>query len=488
MPKTCKSLREASDATIIQALRGIRTASFVFGILVFIPRIPSRHVRPLVAQTAVTMASADRAKLKAALSAYDEGKLREAQTLLENLLRRYPNSFEATETLGLIEIENGNAAPGTALLEKAAGLQPSSVVALSNLGAAYLKLNRAKDAVRVLERSVAIDPKEAESQSALGQALMLTGNPASAADAFSQAAALGLSSPDLLYNWALALFNAGSSARAAEVLSRVRNKDASPSVQVLLGDIEEKQGNFERAVEHLQTAAKLNPSEANLFALGIEFARHWTFEAAIRVFEFGTSKFPSSRRLQLGLGISRYGNNDYAGAALIFSRLLDSDPENATYADLLGQSCSVIAEHENTGCDKLIAFAQQHPQNAAALTFAAASILKQPSTEQDLAFAARLLHQAIAANPKYADAYLELGVLDQQMMRWQESISVLEKAIVLSPRSPQAHYRLARAYSHLGRREEAQQEIALRQKYAQAEKDALDSRLRNVTTFLVALK
>jgi hypothetical protein len=62
----------------------------------------------------------------------------------------------------------------------------------------------------------------------------------------------------------------------------------------------------------------------------------------------------------------------------------------------------------------------------------------------------------------------------------------LEKAIALKPQLAEAHYRLARAYSHLGRREDAARQIELQQRYAKEEKESLDTRLKEVTTFLTA--
>jgi tetratricopeptide (TPR) repeat protein len=77
-------------------------------------------------------------------------------------------------------------------------------------------------------------------------------------------------------------------------------------------------------------------------------------------------------------------------------------------------------------------------------------------------------------------------VLDQEETHWQDSTAPLEKAIALNPTLAEAHYRLARAYSHLGRREDAAKEIALQQRYAKEQKDSLDARLKEVTTFLTA--
>ena len=433
---------------------------------------------------------ADQMALERALAAYDQGRAQEAEPTLRGLVQRYPENFAATETLGLIYAEAENLASALPLLEKACRLRPSSPLGLANLGAVLLKMNRVPEAVKALQRSASLDPKNSETQSSLGQALMQTGKAAEAAKAFAAAATGKPDDADTIYNWALALFNAGKFQEASEVLSRHPARASSAEAQSLLADIEEKQGHYEAAVEHFKAAAELDPSEANLYALGIEFLRHWTFPAAIKVYEFATSKYPSSTRLRLGLGVAEYGNNDYARAIPIFAELLAAAPDNALYADLLGRNCMSFSEQQSSPCDSLQTFALSHPNNAEAAVFASANILRRPQAQEqeDLGMARRLLEQAIAADPKLPEAYFQLAVLDQQQMQWQQSATLLEKALVLRPEYAQAHYRLVRAYRRLGRNEEAQREAALSQKYSEQEKDSLNARLQEVTTFLVTLK
>jgi hypothetical protein len=78
-----------------------------------------------------------------------------------------------------------------------------------------------------------------------------------------------------------------------------------------------------------------------------------------------------------------------------------------------------------------------------------------------------------------------MGVLEQQRSRWKESAVVLEKAVELRPTYPEAHYRLSRAYSHLGMRDDAQKQMVLQQQYAQQEKDHINARMQEVMTFLL---
>ena len=467
----------------------LSTLAHLFVRLLFLVSLPLPGGHSAAGQSAVeAMTPADHSALQRALAAYDQGHSQEAEPALRRIADRYPKNFEAAEALGLIYAEAGNFPSALPLLERACSLRPSMAAARANLGAAYLKLGRPDDAAGALKRSAVLDPRNPQTQSMLGQALLETDHPREAAAALGAAATMDPQNPDILYNWALALFNSGDADRAGKVLESLPGREASAQAQSLWADVAEKQGNYQAAAEHFQNAVSLDSSEQNLYALGLEFMRHWTFGPAIKVYQYGVSKYPQSVRLKLGLGVAKYGNNDFSGAAPVFSELLASDPANAMYANLLGRSCALVSEQAGSGCDKLVEFARQHPQNAEAATFAAASILHHAQDDQDLPLARRLLEQALQTDPKLAEAHFQMAVLDQRQERWGDSVAALEKAVVLRPGFAQAHYRLARAYSHIGKNNEAQQELSLQQKYSAQEKDNLNARLREVTTFLVTMR
>ncbi len=238
---------------------------------------------------------------------------------------------------------------------------------------------------------------------------MRTDQPRLAADAFERAAKLAPNDPDLLYSWSVALLSAGEASKAAEVLSRAPDRDSSAQIQNLFGDIAERQDRFKDAVDYYQTAAKLDPSEANIYILGMEFVRHWTFDPAMKIFEYGLSRYPDSARLLSGQGIAKYGNNNYAEAAQIFSRLLAKDPDNSFYAGILGHSCGLMPDSVDV-CNSLDDFARRHPTNSEASTYAAATILRRPGSGDTRAHARKLLDQAIAADPNLAEAYYQKGL------------------------------------------------------------------------------
>ena len=426
-------------------------------------------------------------EFQAAMAAQDRGDLDQAQSMLIALRRQHSGFFAVDESLGLLYVAREQFANALPILKAAAKENPSSDVAHANLGADYLKLGENRDAVRELEIAARLNPKNKETLSDLGEAFTANGQPADAAKAFGSAVALEPENADLRYNWAAVLLDAGDADQAAQALAPVRGQETMPQVQELLGEIAEKQGRFLEAVQHLQDAAKLDPSEGNLYLLGMEYLKHWTFEPALKFFEYGVAQYPSSRRMLLGLGITRYSMNQVPVAASIFARLLDADPGNAMYADLLGKSCTLFADTIKE-CVKLEQYAEANQKNAAIDTYAATSILARPGESPNLLLAARLLDTAIAINPKLAEAHYQKGLLLQFQEKWTESIPELESSVALKPESSRAHYRLALAYARSGNREKAKEQFALQKKYREQEKEGIDARFSEVQMFVVADK
>jgi tetratricopeptide (TPR) repeat protein len=431
------------------------------------------------------MTAADTTKLRQALAAYDQGRSQEAQSILQELLAHHPANFDVNETLGLIHAEAGDFSAALPLLEHAARLRPSAAVARANLGTAYLKLNQPQKALPELEAAAHLQPRDQQTQTNLARAYMETGASAKAAQAFAAAAALGPLDADTTHDRALALLQSNDAAGARRVLDALPESGRNDATEELLGEIEERLGNYKPAEEHFSQAAHLNPTEPNIYAWVVELLRHFSWQPAVKVADYGIQQFPASTRLKAARGIAFYADNRYKEAAAVFSDLLAASPGNATWASLLGRNCALIADAAS-GCDSLQRFAEQHPQNAEAATYAATALLHQSAEKRDNTKARALLQQAISANPKLADAYYQLGVLDQEETHWQDSTTPLEKALALKPTLAEAHYRLARAYSHLGRRDDAAKQIELQQSYAKEQKDSVDARLKEVTTFLTA--
>lgn len=432
--------------------------------------------------------SSDAQIFQKAMDEMQAGNTTAAEPLLVALRGRHPHTFQIDESLGLLYAGEGRLIKAIPLLADAVQDNPGSSVAHANLGTAYLKIGKTEQAARELKLAAQQNPSDAATQIALGQAEMLLKHPAEAAMAFEAALPKDPSNATLLYNTALALYDAHQPAKAEPLLARMPGVDESAEAQSLYGDVDEALHRYEDAGKHYAAAARINPSESNVYMLGIEFLRHWTFGPAAKVFAAGAKDYPNSTRMRVGLGVAYYGGGDYNKAIPVFAKLLEEHPDNEMYAELLGRNCTVLTEGMQPQCEKLVAYSAKHPHDAVLATYTAISILHRPYDPKGIAMANELLTHAIQAKPRLARAHFAMGLLLQNERKWKQSIPELETAIRLNPEYAAAHYRLALAYSHAGNHAKAEQEIALDQKYSKQQSAETEARLRKVTTFLVSMK
>jgi len=447
------------------------------------------HAHNILAQAAdPNNSSALEQEFQTAMAAQDAGDLDKAEAMLASLHTRHPGIFAVDESLGLIYVARDKFTEALPVLESAAREAPASDVAHANLGAAYYKLHRTAEALKAFETAARLSPQNSATQQSLGQLYMETHQPERAAQAFSAAIALKPGDNDLMMASAQALVEAGQLTQARKQLSAIPDSDHSATAQSLLGEVDEKAGDFRSAAQHYAHAVELDPSEQNVWALGVEFLRHWTFEPAIKEFEAAAEKFPNSTRMKLGLGVAVFGNGDFKRAIQVFADLLTTDGNNTLYAQLLGVACSTIAQGEQPRCGALIPYALSHPRDAKTAAHAAAWLQKQEHTEERSATEQKLLENAIAADPKLAEAQYRMGLFQQGEGHWDLSIPHLETAVKLDEELSEAHYRLGQAYWHAGRKTDAETQMELYRKYSAKKLEDRDHMLGQITTFVVDMQ
>lgn len=434
-----------------------------------------------------TISAKDKTALQSAVRDYQNGDAQAAEPVLRAILQRYPHNAEALESLGLIYAEQKQTKRALPLLESACGALPASPIVFENLGITYLKLGRNADAVRVFRQAVALEP-DGRHEAMLGTALMGLKRYAEAAQAFEASSQSDPENRDIRYQWALALFLSGDLRQAAQRIQSVSVADLSAQEQALLGDIHEREGHFAEAVDSYRVAVRLNPSEENINALGFEFLRRSVFDAALANYSDGLSRYPSSPRMMLGLALSKYGINDFTGAAGLLSRLLRSDPHNKVYLEMLVHSCSLNMGDPGSACDAIILYAETHPGDVIAETAAAATLLQRRREEQDRTLVRALLQRALAAKPQSVDANYLMGVLYQQQSLWQASLPFLRKAEQIDPGYGRAHYLMARALFRLGYRAEGEREIERNAQCNRDEQQKTNRELMDLQPLLAAMR
>ncbi len=266
------------------------------------------------------------------------------------------------------------------------------------------------------------------------------------------------------YDLALAYFRLNDLTKArANVQNLLKNKPTA-ELYTLLGDIEDKANNREQAAEEYQRAARLDESEDRLLDFGNSLIKIGAYDGAVQIFTYSLKKYPQSAKLRVGLGITHYTGGRYAEAVKTLCEAVDLDPTDPRSFVFLGEMYGVAPELAEEVTKRMAQFIQLYPQNAQAHFYYAVSQWQgQSGTPVDVVAVERLLHTAIALDPKLAPAHLELGVLLAEQQKNTEAITALRTAIKLKPDVAKAHYRLMQLYQRTGQPALAAQELQLYQ-------------------------
>jgi TonB family protein len=107
---------------------------------------------------------------------YQERNYKEASALLEKVVKRSPNDFDAWFLLGVSDVRRGEYKRSSKAFETAAKLKPDSGAAYTGLAYVYLFRNKLKDAVKKSQVAISIDANNSEAHAVLAAARLRTGN------------------------------------------------------------------------------------------------------------------------------------------------------------------------------------------------------------------------------------------------------------------------------------------------------------------------
>lgn len=309
---------------------------------------------------------------------------------------------------------------GEAALRQQASEHPRSFAANRRLAEYYIRHNRISTALPWLEKAESLDPTDYDNDYDLALARLQTKNPEG----------------------------------ARKLLREMSSRQDRAELHNLLGDVEEAEGHVEEAAAQYEAAARMDPSEKNLFDLGSDLMLHRGFEPALKVFVFGVQRYPRSAKLRVGLGTAYYSTGQYDEAVESLCQAVDLDPKDTKALDFLGKMYDVSPRFASEVSKRLARFVEIYPDNAAANYYYALSLRKRalPSesggSEADVE---KLLLRAVKLNPEYAEARFELGLLYEDEGRDARAIQEYRTAIHLGGEDlSKAHYRLAQLYKKSG--------------------------------------
>jgi tetratricopeptide (TPR) repeat protein len=428
---------------------------------------------------------------QAAVAQYDAGHFPEAAAQLESLVHRVPESFEVHELLGLVYSAESQDAKASEHLDKAVRLNPKSAAARTNLAANLSRLGKLAPAEEQFRKAAELEPENFDANHNLGEAYVRSGKIAQAAPFLEKAQRVDPSSYDNGYDLALAFLTIGRTKDARQLVHDLLQQKNAAELHNLLGEIEEKDGNFVAAVNEFEIAAHMDPSESNLFDWASELLVHRTLQPSIEVFRQATERYPKSSRLAIGLGMALYSLGKYDDAVTSLLRAADLDPADARIYSFLSRAYDSSPSQADEVILRFKRFADLQPRNGQALYYYAMSLWKGKRAQDpslDLKQIEALLKKSVELAPSLPEARLQLGNLYSDQSKYAEAIPEYENALKLNADLADAHYRLGQAYVRTGNKDRGRQELQLYQQIRTQHLADLDKQRAEVRQFVYSAK
>lgn len=439
---------------------------------------------PAGAQSAETNLNQD---FQSAVAEYNAHDFDGAAARLEKLLPHVPNSFETHELLGLVYGAQSRNAQSVEQLKIAVRLKPDSAAARTNLATSLAHAGKLAPAEEEFRKALELEPDSFQANHNLAEFYLQSGKVPEALPLLRKARQIDPSSYDNSYNLALACYLTGKEAEAREIAQSLTQQKDTGEIHNLLGKINEKDGKFVDAANEFETAARMDPTEENLFAWGSELLLHRTYDPAIQVFQQATQRFPKSPRLWIGLGMALYSRGRYEESIRALLTAADLNPTDARCYLFLSKAYLSSPSQADEVIERFRRYAELEPRNGLAQYYYAVSLWKgKRSQASNINYqqVEALLRKAIALDDTLAQAHLQLGILYADQHEYAKSLPQYMRAIELDPNLPDAHYRLGQYYVHTGDKQRAQQEFQTFQQLQAHHQAEIDKERAEVRQFV----
>jgi tetratricopeptide (TPR) repeat protein len=430
-------------------------------------------------------------EFQSAVADYNAGKLTEAAAILENLVRAAPNNSEVQELLGLIYSAQSQDAKATVFLDEAVRLQPDSAPARTNLAANLMRLRKIGAAEEQFKKAAELAPENFDTNHNLGEFYVRAGKLSQATAFLERAQHIDPSSYENAYDLSLAYILTGRLADGRLLIHDLLKRKDTAELHNLLGELEEKDGQFITAEKEFELAAHEDPSESNLFDWGSELLMHRTLDPAVAVFQKAVELYPNSPRLRIGLGMALYARGNYDDAVTALLKGADLNPSDSRCYLFLSRAYDSSPGQADAVIERFRRYAELEPENAKAVYYYAMSLWKGKRSEDpdlNLHQIESLLKKSVSLDPKFADAHLRLGNLYSDQKKYSEAIPEYIRARELNPDLADAYYRLGQAYVRTGQKDRAQQEFQVYQRLRQQHLADLDQQRAEIRQFVYSEK
>src|SRR5262245_27589821 len=248
-----------------------------------------------------------------------------------------PDYLEAQANLGVVLARLGRYDEAVAAYESALKLAPQAPSILLNLGIAHYRAGKFDQAIAAFQRLLEQRPDMTQARQLYGLSLSSLGRDEEAVKQLEQTHA---APPDAatLYTLGLAYLRLGKPGFRATLERLASFPEGRPALHLLQGQAFLRDQEFEKALEELQSAAKLNPDMPRLhFSTGLAHLQLGHNKEAVAAFEEEAKRSPQDFTTLYYLAdvLEKSGNTDSARERI--DAALKLDPQSPEANGLLGR-------------------------------------------------------------------------------------------------------------------------------------------------------
>lgn len=342
-----------------------------------------------------------------AAQSISSGKLTQAESDLQQILRSSPDDDRAMDLLGVMRVLQHRESEAEELFKKVVQKNPEFGPGRAHLGLLYTQTGRPEQALPQLREALRIDPARADAAAALVHILQ----------------------------------NQSQSAVAA--------------------------GNWNKALPLLSEARDHAPDDADVqFEFGM-VALHLSFQRdAIAAFQRTLQLRKNDALARYNLGRAWMEVSKFEEAREQFSEYINLHPSDPSGHCALGMTLAAL-QHSQEATTEFERSIELEP--AQTESYYRLALLEFDAKDFDTA--SRHLHRVLDQQPEHAGALTVLGKISFDQKNYPEAVSLLQRAIASDDSMREAHYYLGLAFARVERKHESdeQMEIATRLEHDEVE-------------------
>jgi protein O-GlcNAc transferase len=411
-----------------------------------------KRVKPNKAQPSVSEQDIEEA-FRYAQSLHEQGKIQEALDIYTKIYKVHPNHGQNLHMLGVVAFQRQQFTEAAQLIERALEIKPDLPEAMNTLGLVYRKLDQPDKAENLYQELLKLDPLFTPGYANLAATLNDLGRYNEAEDICRQALEQNPEYPEAYKTLGNILLKQGRKQESAEAYKNgLAFRPGYPECASNLSRVLFETGQHEQAAEYAaQALEKDSVSHQNWINWGNVLQAQERFDEAARAFERALEIKPDYAQALNNLGFVYKALNREDEAIACLDRALEIDPN--LVQGYMNLAEFLIEEEHHRSLQFYENLVQDNSRHAVMFYNSLGSVLVQ---KNELEKAEKYLHKALALEPEFSDAYVNLGHLANHLGHLEEAILCYERAIELEPECSEAWNGLGYSQHYMGENEKAE--------------------------------